>query len=230
MIVVRAAQRPGQGFDGYDLCRATLAAVDREGGHAATRVLLIDGPPPAGGIPDGWRTAVNPGPRGARASLWAALAVARGATRPVLFLEDDIVLAPFAVDLMLAGDLRSIPLLSFFYPAYAQPHEPNKPRRAGVEIWDVNLFGYSQAFLMGPSAIEKVIRNEHWPALPMGGPHGGDSALRSALYRAGYDVHGVLWPNLVDHVGGGMASIVEPRPDRVLRSGWFAGEPRPRAA
>jgi hypothetical protein len=224
VIVVRAARRPGQGQDGFDLCRQTLASVDREGGHAHARVLLVDGEPPAGGIPDHWRTMVNAGPPGARASLWSALLAVRGATRPVLFLEDDLVLAPFATDIMLGTNLRGIPLCSFFYPLYAQPHERAKPRRPGIETWNVHQFGYSQAFLMSAGAIEAVIRGAHWPAPPMGGAHGGDMALRSALYRAGYDTVGVCWPNLVDHTGGGSASLVEPDPSRVVRSGWFAAE------
>jgi hypothetical protein len=223
VIVVRAARRPGQGPDGYNLCRQTLAAVDREGGHGESRVLVIDGEPPEGGIPDRWRTVVTTGPRGARASLWAAMTMCRGYTRRTLFLEDDIELAPFATDAMLAADLRSIPLCSFFYPMYAQRHE-RKPRRPGMEIWNIHQFGCTQAFLMSPSALDKVIKGEHWPAPPMGGPHGGDGALRSALFRAGYDSHGVLWPNLVDHTGVGESSIVEPRATRIVRSGWFAGE------
>jgi hypothetical protein len=223
VIVVRAARRPGQGGDGFDLCRATIASVDREGGHGHARVLVVDGALPAGGIPDHWRTMVNAGPAGARASLWSALLAVRGGTRPVLFLEDDIVVAPFATDIMLAASLRGIALASFFYPVYAQPHE-RKPRRPGMEIWNIHQFGYTQAFLMGAAAIEKVITGDHWPPPPMGGPHGGDMALRSALYRAGYDTVGVCWPNLVEHTGGGAASLVEPNPARVVRSGWFAGD------
>ncbi len=224
MIIVRAARRQGQGSDGFGLLRATLASVDREGGHGEPRVVLYDGETPADGIgvPDSWRAVVNRGVRGARASLWEALRTARGATRPVLLLEDDVELAPFATDAMLKADLRSIPMMSFFYPRYRQPGE-RKPLRAGVEIWNIHSFGYSQALLMSPSALDKVVRGEHWPAPPMGGPHGGDGALRSALFRAGYDTHGVLWPNLVEHKGDGAASLVEPRAGRRLRSGWFAG-------
>ena len=226
MIVVRAARRPGQGEDGFDLLRRTLAAVDREGGHGAVKVVLFDRDVPAGGgIPDHWRTVVHGGPGGARAMMWAALCQARGVPRPVLFLEDDLELAPYATDVMLAGDLRGVPLLSYFYPVYAQPSERmTKPRRPGVEIWNIHNFGYSQAILLAPGAIDRVLRNEHWPAPPMGGPHGGDMALRNALANAGYTAHGVCWPNLVDHAGSGEASLVEPLARRVVRSGWYAGE------
>lgn len=225
MIVVRAARRPGQGADGFDLLRATLASVDREGGHGVPRVILFDRDVPEGGIPDNWRTVVHRGPGGSRASMWAALCQARGTARPVLFLEDDIVLAPYATDAMLAGDLRSIPLLSFFYPVYAQPSERlTKARRPGVEIWNIWQFGCTQAVLLSPGAIDRVLRAEHWPAPPMGGPHGGDMALRGALAHVGYSTHGVLWPNLVDHTGLGDASLVEPLARRRVRSGWWAGD------
>lgn len=228
MIVVRTCRRPGQGLDGFALLRATIGAVDREGGHGHARVLVVDGEPPEYGVPGDWRVVISPFARGARSSMWAALQACRGATQPVLLLEDDLKLAPYATDAMLGADLRAVPLVSFFYPKYAQPHE-RKPRRAGVEIWNIHNFGYSQALLVSPSAVGKVLGGEHWPAPPAGGPHGGDMALRSALFRAGYDTHAVLWPNLVDHVGDGTASLVEPRAGRVVKSGWYAGDAPPEA-
>jgi hypothetical protein len=228
VIVVRAARRPGQGEDGFDLLRRTLASVDREGGYGETKVVVFDRDVPAAGIPEHWRTVVHGGPGGSRAMLWAALCQARGASAPVLFLEDDIDVAPFATDVMLAQPLRGIPLCSFFYPVYAQPHERlTKVRRPGLEVWNIHQFGYTQAVLLSPSAIDRVLRAAHWPAPPMGGPHGGDVALRSALFAVGYDTCGVLWPNLVEHTGLGDASLVEPLARRAIRSGWFAGEARP---
>lgn len=228
MIVVRACKRRGAG-DGFDLLRRTLAEVDREGGRGVPRVIVFDHDTPdsARGIPDGWRSVVSNGARGSRASLWRAFETAYGTRRPVLFLEDDITLSPFATDLMLSADMRGVPLVSFFYPVFAQRHErARKARRPCTEDWSLANFGYSQAMLVSPTAVNAVVSNAFWPAPPLGGPHGGDGALRSALFKAGYDTHRVVWPSLVQHVGTGELSVVEGRPDRVVVSDYYAGDSR----
>lgn len=230
MIIVRAAKRPGDGADGFRLLRETVAGVDMEGGAAASRLVLFDGETPRSweGIPDDWRTCVFHGERGARASMWHALGQAAGSIRPVLILEDDLVFATGAVRAMLGTAIPAgMPFVSFFYPTYAQaweefPDHP-KPRVPGMESWPMHAFGWSQAILIDPAAVESVLAQGMLPVPAFGGIHGGDIGLRDALMVAGYKHFGLVWPNLVDHAGAGvgLSAIQTERPN--LRSGWFAG-------
>lgn len=232
MIIVRAAKRPGDGDDGFRLMRETIAGVDREGGAVAQRLVVFDNDTPAryDAVPQDWRTVVFFGERGARASMWQALGQAGGALAPVLILEDDLAFAGNAVATMLGTAIPpGMPFVSFFYPVYAQPWEefPDhpKPRVAGMESWPMHSFGWTQAVLLAPAAIDAVLSQGRLPAPAFGGPHGGDIGLRDALMAAGYTEFGMVWPNLVEHAGAaeGLSAILTGRPN--LRSGWFAGSP-----
>lgn len=226
MIVVRACHRPGAGPDGWGLLRETLRQVDAEGGYFSTRVVVCDQDAPPD-LPENWRVQIHKGPRGARLVMWAALQAVRGSTRPVLFLEDDLILARHATDIMLAGNLDGVPLVSFFYPTWAFAWETNKKRLPSEDLWALHSFGFAQAFLLDPVALNRVIDAGFFPPLarPVGSPHGGDYALRDALFKAGYRTCRVVWPNLVEHAGLGALSACNPDASRKFQSGWFAGRP-----
>ena len=153
-------------------------------------------------------------------SLWTALTMASAYPGRVLILEDDIHLASRATTLMLSADLRDFPMVSFFFPRYTGNR---KNRTPGYETHLLSYFRWSQALLLDSTAVKRILDVGVWPALPNGGTHGGDHALREALLAVGYKTFRLHWPNLVEHTGLGEYSAIESHRKDSLTSGWFAG-------
>jgi len=215
MIVVRTALRPC----GWKLLVETLLDVDRQGGQGVPRIVVADQEPPPS-LPPGWRLHLHQGIPGSRMSLWVALTMASDYPGRVLILEDDIHLARHATDRMLGADMGDTPMVSFFFPRY----DSQKARTPGYEVRPLTFFRWSQALLLDPMAIIRILDAGIWPALPRGGDHGGDYALREALRAVGYEKFRLHWPNLVEHTGLGPWSTIEKHRRDHMTSGWFAGD------
>lgn len=181
---------------------ATLAGLQAAGGAwCYPRVVFSDGP--TTWWPPRWSVVTNTGPAlGARAALWWVLRTVHsmGADR-LLYCEDDLQVAPGAVDAILTmGCPPDLALVSFF-----DAHEFPGARRAAPGVHRVPIMGQSGKGLLGACCLLIPRHTMTWalqtdPDGP-GVPEHADQALSWALRDGPCQARGVHIPSLVEHVG-----------------------------
>lgn len=209
-LIIRTTTREADA----DYLPALLDAVEAEG---KSGVILTDGPIPR--TRPGWDAVCTGAVKGSRLSGWACLRYIAASGQDGLLLEDDVLPVGGGVARMLGFEVpKHHAFLSFF-----DIRIPWFPRVPGIYSEGSDQFMQAQALKI-PLATAQRLQDEDPTRIHRAGfnpLHAFDLCLGVLAAELVCPTYGIVWPNLVQHVGD--QSAVEPRRNWKLRSGWLAG-------
>lgn len=172
----------------------TLASLEKAGFDRweGPKYIVADGYDP--GPQRGWRVEGSAERNGSSRTLMRLLSLA-GPELPLLYLQDDIVLARNALDYIRTVDLEELAFISWF-GVHQYVLSPAVTLAVPSKNWIT-----TQAVTISPAAIRKALDSglvENWRE------HGCDKLLCAAVEGQPFAVH---HPNLVQHVGVGISAI-----------------------
>lgn len=183
-IIVSTTQRS------RDYLSDTVRRIDQTGGLSYKRTIYCDGPF-SGTQPAGWGLVQTKERAGSRVALLNAL---RGVTNDVLLLEDDLALCANAVTAMVSYPIpNDAAFVSFF-------DERTPPGARGLQIrsLDEGSFWGTLAIKLPARFIPYLYARSF---ATNGLCHGRDYALQYFAKRSPWPRYGLVFPNLVQHVG-----------------------------
>lgn len=150
---------------------------------------------------------------------WKALRIALAAQEDLLFFEDDILVCDDGPQIMFNAKIPDrVSFLSFFHttpPGDFRNKHINKPR---IKLIDANKWLFSQAIKI-PLDIIELLCNENYNKVAQDLlPNGFDAAIGAIISKTNKPKVGIVWPNLIEHVG--KQSIVS-RNFPMPRSLWY---------
>lgn len=225
MVIVMTTRRPHD----VSYLAGTLCSIGNIGKRQ--KILVSDGPLPTSNEPpwnSGWQVLQYPW-RGARATGWECLGIAREAgVEDLILLQDDIVVCDEGNQVMDDCPVPDNCAATMFYTKHALPGLLQKNPGAARFIV-IGASGTGQAIKLPRRAIEHLCKQDfhHAPNYIEDSPHRFDDAMFAFARESPWPHVAHLVPNIVRHIGAISAcqsQTVFHQPWSVRRGERFPGD------